>query len=156
MVVIDADGQHPPSAIPALVAAGADAELVVGDRFDDFGSMPYHRRLANRTTRRLFQLFTGREVRDTQSGMRLPAAAPSTFCPMAATRPRHGICARCSMPASPVAWVPIPAIYENEGSFRAGGTRYGFFGDRATALTAHAAAMPTAMPSSVPAVTSST
>jgi membrane-associated phospholipid phosphatase len=121
VVVIDADGQHPPSEIPALVAAGRDAELVVGDRFGDFGSMPYHRRLANRTTRRLFQLFTGREVRDTQSGMRLLRGRAIDLLPdggyEAETRHlREVLDARL-----PVAWVPIPAIYENEGSsFRAG------------------------------------
>ena len=121
VVVIDADGQHPPSAIPALVAAGRDAELVVGDRFGDFGSMPYHRRLANRTTRRLFQLFTGREVRDTQNGMRLLRGRAIDLLPAggyeAETRHlREVLAARL-----PVAWVPIPAIYENEGSsFRTG------------------------------------
>ena len=121
VVVIDADGQHLPSAIPALVAAGRDAELVVGDRFGDLRSMPYHRRLANRTTRRLFQLFTGREVRDTQSGMRLLRGRAIDLLPdggyEAETRHlREVLDARL-----PVAWVPIPAIYENEGSsFRAG------------------------------------
>jgi MFS family permease len=121
VVMIDADGQHPPSAIPALVAAGRDAELVVGDRFDDIGSMPYHRRLANRTTRRLFQLFTGREVRDTQSGMRLLRGRAIDLLPdggyEAETRHlREVLDARL-----PVAWVPIPAIYKNGGSsFRAG------------------------------------
>ena len=69
--MIDADGQHPAAAIPAFVAAGGDAELVIGDRFGDLCAMPWQRRLANRTTRRLFRLVTGHDVRDTQNGMRL-------------------------------------------------------------------------------------
>jgi MFS family permease len=121
VVLIDADGQHPPNAIPALVAAGRDAELVIGDRFGDFGHMPYYRRLANRTTRRLFQLVTGREVRDTQSGMRVLRGRALDLLPEggfeAETRHlREVLAARL-----PVAWVPIPAIYENgKSSFRAG------------------------------------
>src|SRR5918999_559763 len=35
LLTIDADGQHPASAIPAFLAAAADADLVIGDRFDD-------------------------------------------------------------------------------------------------------------------------
>ena len=71
VLVIDADGQHPAEAIPSFVRAARDAELVIGDRFDDLAEMPLQRRLANRATRRLFELATGREVRDTQNGMRL-------------------------------------------------------------------------------------
>jgi MFS family permease len=121
VLVIDADGQHPPSAIPALLEAGRDAELVIGDRFDDLASMPYHRRFANRSTRRLFQLFTGREVRDTQSGMRLLRDRAIELLPdggyEAETRHLRDVLAT----RVPVAWVPIPAIYENgRSSFRAG------------------------------------
>ena len=42
---IDADGQHPATAIPAFVTAASMAELVIGDRFDDL-AMPWQRRLA--------------------------------------------------------------------------------------------------------------
>jgi glycosyltransferase involved in cell wall biosynthesis len=71
VLVIDADGQHPAHAIPYFLAAAHGAELVIGYRFGDLALMPAHRRAANRATRGLFQLVTGREVRDTQNGMRL-------------------------------------------------------------------------------------
>jgi glycosyltransferase involved in cell wall biosynthesis len=120
LLTIDADGQHPASAIPAFLAAAADAELVIGDRFDDLGAMPWPRRLANRTCRRLLALATGRSVRDTQCGMRLlrgralqlPLAGDGYEAEM-----RH---LKASLENGfAVAWVPIPAIYGDEtSSFR--------------------------------------
>ena len=73
VLLIDADGQHPPDAIPSLLEAASTAELVIGDRFGDLGEMPLKRRLANQASRMLLELTTGRRVRDTQSG---PAAPP--------------------------------------------------------------------------------
>ena len=40
VLVIDADGQHPPEAIPSFIRAARNAELVIGDRFDDLAEMP--------------------------------------------------------------------------------------------------------------------
>jgi dolichol-phosphate mannosyltransferase len=121
VVVVDADGQHPPHAIPAFVAAAGDAELVVGDRFGDLRRMPRHRRLANRTTRRLFQLITGREVRDTQNGMRLIRGRALDLLADGGYEAETRHLREVLQTGLPVAWVPIPAIYENErSSFRAG------------------------------------
>jgi hypothetical protein len=58
VVVLDADGQHPTSSIPSLLAAAAEAELVIGDRLSDLG-MPPLRRFTNRLTSRLLALVTG-------------------------------------------------------------------------------------------------
>ena len=121
VVVVDADGQHPPHAIPAFVAAARDAELVVGDRFGDLRGMPRHRRMANRTTRRLFQLITGREVRDTQNGMRLVRGRALDLLADGGYEAETRHLREVLQTGLPVAWVPIPAIYENErSSFRAG------------------------------------
>ena len=68
------------------------------------------------TTRRLFRLVTGCEVRDTQNGMRLLRA------PALATLPDGGYEAetrhlkRVLVSGLRVAWVPIPAIYGDEHS----------------------------------------
>ncbi len=121
VVVVDADGQHPPDAIPAFLASAGDAELVVGDRFGDLRGMPYHRRLANRTTRRLFQLVTGREVRDTQNGMRLIRGRALDLLPDGGYEAETRHLREVLRTELPVAWVPIPAIYESErSSFRSG------------------------------------
>lgn len=73
-VVVDADGQHDPASIPALLAALDDgADLAVGSRFAD-GSTTYD---VSRTRRRAMQFLqfvvralTGRRFTDTTSGFR--------------------------------------------------------------------------------------
>ena len=121
VLVIDADGQHPANAIPAFVSAARDAELVVGDRFGDLAQMPLQRRIANRTTRRLFQATTGREVRDTQNGMRLLRGRALATFPAGGYEAETIHLRRVLRDGVPVAWVPIPAIYaEEQSSFRAG------------------------------------
>jgi membrane-associated phospholipid phosphatase len=117
VLLIDADGQHPPDVIPSLLEAASTAELVIGDRFDDLGAMPLKRRLANQTSRRLLELTTGRRVRDTQSGMRvlrgralaLPISGDGYE---AESRHLKALLVR----DVDVAWVPIPAIYGDERS----------------------------------------
>jgi dolichol-phosphate mannosyltransferase len=120
VLTIDADGQHPANAIPAFLAAGASAELVIGDRFDDLGSMPWQRCIANRASRHLLELSTGRPVRDTQCGMRL-LRGRALELPIegdgyeAETRQLKAALEN----GLDVAWVPIPAIYGDEtSSFR--------------------------------------
>jgi membrane-associated phospholipid phosphatase len=121
VLVIDADAQHPADAIPAFLAAADDAELVIGDRFDDLRTMPTHRRLANRATRRLFQLRTGSAVRDTQNGMRLIRGRALDLLPGGGFEAETRHLRRALRAEVPVAWVPIPAVYgENESSFRTG------------------------------------
>jgi glycosyltransferase involved in cell wall biosynthesis len=121
VIAIDADGQHPASALPSFLAAGATAELVIGDRFGDLASMPWERRLANRFSRRLLELSTGHAVRDTQSGMRL-LRGRALELPLVGdgyeAESRH---LRAALVGGlSVSWVPIPAIYGDEqSSFRA-------------------------------------
>jgi glycosyltransferase involved in cell wall biosynthesis len=121
VLTIDADGQHPAGAIPAFVAAASTADLVIGDRFDDLGAMPWPRRLANRASRSLLQLSTGYPVRDTQCGMRL-LRGRALELPLEGdgyeAETRH-LKAALENDLG-VVWVPIPAIYGDEqSSFRA-------------------------------------
>jgi membrane-associated phospholipid phosphatase/predicted MFS family arabinose efflux permease len=116
VLVIDADGQHPASAIPAFLAAGGNADLVVGDRFGDLDDMPLQRRLANRATCRLFRLATGREVRDTQNGMRLLRGRALATLPAGGYEAETRHLKRVLVSGLQVAWVPIPAIYGEEHS----------------------------------------
>jgi membrane-associated phospholipid phosphatase/predicted MFS family arabinose efflux permease len=121
VLVIDADGQHPASAIPGFLTAGRTAELVIGDRFGDLAGMPLQRRVANRASRRLLELTTGRQVRDTQNGMRLLRGRALELLPSAGgyeAETRH--LKRALRSGVAVGWVPIPAIYAGErSSFRA-------------------------------------
>jgi predicted MFS family arabinose efflux permease len=157
VLMIDADGQHPPASIPSFLAAGGSgAELVIGDRFGDLGKMPLHRRLMNRSASGILSLTTGRSVRDSQSGMRLLRGRALVGTPFRGGRyeaeTEHLKAAL--LDGLEVTWVPIPAIYGSErSSFRAAG-------DTARVLTALLArpttASPTTTPSVAPATTSIT
>jgi glycosyltransferase involved in cell wall biosynthesis len=120
LVVLDADGQHPPAAIPALVAAATDAELVIGDRLGDIG-MPRLRRFTNRIASRLLGLVTGHAVPDSQCGMRLMRgrALRAVEFPGGRYEAETTHLKRCLRSGIPVAWVEIPALYAGEpSSFR--------------------------------------
>jgi glycosyltransferase involved in cell wall biosynthesis len=120
LVLIDADGQHPPAAIPAFVAASSTAELVIGDRFADLAAMPWQRRIANLVSRRVLELATHRPVRDTQSGMRL-LRGRALDLPLAGDgyEAESRQLKAALVAGLDVAWVPIPAIYGGErSSFR--------------------------------------
>lgn len=121
VLVLDSDGQHPPEAIPAFLAAADEAELVVGDRFGDLGAMPWERRIANRLASGALAAVTREPVRDSQCGMRLLRGRALTEVPF----PRGGFEAetmhlkRCLRAGVRVAWVPIPALYaDHVSSFR--------------------------------------
>jgi membrane-associated phospholipid phosphatase len=121
VLVIDADGQHPPSAIHSLLEAAAEAELVVGDRFNDLNAMPAHRRAMNRLASAVLSLATAAPVRDSQSGMRLLTGRALHQVPYPGGRyeaeTRH--LKRALQAGIRVAWAPIPAIYGSErSSFR--------------------------------------
>jgi membrane-associated phospholipid phosphatase len=117
VLLIDADGQHPPAAIPSLLEAASTAELVIGDRLGDLGAMPLKRRFANQASRMLLELTTGHRVRDTQSGMRL-LRGRALALPIsgdgyeAESRHLKALLVRDVA----IAWVPIPAIYGDERS----------------------------------------
>jgi hypothetical protein len=120
VLTIDADGQHPPFAIPSFLEAAQDAELVIGDRFGDLHSMPWQRRLANVATSGLVSLATGVRVRDTQCGMRLlRGRALQQGFEEGGYESETRQLKRCLRTGVSVAWVPIPAIYDGaESSFR--------------------------------------
>ena len=83
--------------------------------------MPLQRRLANVATSRLFQLTTGRAVRDTQNGMRLFRPEALATLPAGGYEAESAHLKRVLLDGLRVAWVPMPAIYEDErSSFRAG------------------------------------
>jgi glycosyltransferase involved in cell wall biosynthesis len=71
VVTLDADGQHPPDRLPALVAAAErGADLVLGRRART-GSMPPLRRFANGFSSGWATWLAGQTVSDSQCGYRL-------------------------------------------------------------------------------------
>jgi glycosyltransferase involved in cell wall biosynthesis len=72
VVTLDADGQHLPDQIPALLrgmASGAD--LVLGCRAAAFAAMSPLRRAANRLSSRLISFAAGQRIADVQTGFRI-------------------------------------------------------------------------------------
>lgn len=72
VVQMDADGQHPASAVPGLVAALRDADLVVGSRFlgPPGYRVPLHRRAAIGVLAAWASAFAGQRLVDVTSGLR--------------------------------------------------------------------------------------
>jgi glycosyltransferase involved in cell wall biosynthesis len=73
VVQVDADLQHDPAAVPALIAAAADsgAELVIGSRFAAGYRAPALRRLVMRMLARLVSRRVGVRLDDVTSGFRV-------------------------------------------------------------------------------------
>ncbi len=73
VLTLDADGQHDPGDIPLFIqeAEKSDADIVLGSRMADLGSMPCLRRMSNRVSSRLISKVAGQRIRDSQSGYRL-------------------------------------------------------------------------------------
>ncbi|MBQ6761406.1 MAG: glycosyltransferase family 2 protein [Bacteroidales bacterium] len=70
-LTLDADGQHDPVDIPALVAAAGERTLVVGSRNLTADGMPSGNTFANRFSNFWFTVQTGRKLPDTQTGFRI-------------------------------------------------------------------------------------
>jgi membrane-associated phospholipid phosphatase len=122
VIVLDADGQHPPDRIPAFVSAAERADIVIGDRTGDHGPMPLVRRCTNFASSRLLGLLLRRRLPDSQCGMRLYRVEALRRCPPAPGRyEAETLHLRAAVKDDlSLAWIPIPAIYDahSESSFR--------------------------------------
>jgi glycosyltransferase involved in cell wall biosynthesis len=76
VVLMDADGQHDPADLPALIAAGrsGEFELVVASRLEDAARIPPARYWTNYIGTRALTWMTGYLLLDSQSGFRLMVA----------------------------------------------------------------------------------
>ena len=72
VVTLDADGQHLPETIPALLARARDGvDLVIGSRDHLFAGMHPVRRTSNACSSYVISAVAGRPLRDVQSGFRV-------------------------------------------------------------------------------------
>jgi glycosyltransferase involved in cell wall biosynthesis len=71
-VTVDADGQHKPEDVKAVVEAAAahPGELILGRRTGD-AAQPWRSRVGNTLTRAVFRLISGAAIDDTQTGLRV-------------------------------------------------------------------------------------
>jgi len=70
-LAMDGDGQHSPKDIPKFLHAMDKASLIIGNRMENCGSMPWLRKFVNRWMSRRLSLIAGRNLPDTQCGFRL-------------------------------------------------------------------------------------
>lgn len=73
ILILDADGQHLPEEIPGFLEEGnrSGAELIVGNRMSDTRTMPFVRKLTNRSMSTMISRLIGQRVPDTQCGFRM-------------------------------------------------------------------------------------
>jgi glycosyltransferase involved in cell wall biosynthesis len=72
---LDADGQHDPRDLPALLtAASAGDEFVIGSRMGEPDAIPAYRFRTNEIGSRILSRMTGLDVEDAQSGYRVISA----------------------------------------------------------------------------------
>lgn len=120
VVTLDADGQHDPAEIPALLHAWKDdgVDLVVGTR--DFRDMPPARRLSNTLGRKVLRWATGRDLPDNQSGYRLHSRRLVEAALEREDEPGFGfeveVIVTCLERGWSIAWVPVRTIYGEEES----------------------------------------
>jgi hypothetical protein len=114
VLTMDADGQHDPGEIGALVAAHqrAPGALVVGVRSFAPADMPRRSRIGNRISTWWISRFAGRRYQDTQSGFRVYPAALFDV-PLISTKfdTETELLLRAAKMSLPLVEVPIRTIY---------------------------------------------
>ncbi len=118
---VDADGQHDPADLPALLAAArAGADFVVGTRLKDVADMPAKNYWANTIGDKVLSRMTGLPVEDGQSGYRVIEAALLRRLRLRARR--YSIENEILIKAAPFvaryACVPVRTIYGARSHYR--------------------------------------
>jgi len=70
-LTIDADLQHRPEEIRRFTESPFLCDIMIGTRRMDARQMPFNRRLVNNLTSLIVSIFSGRRIRDSQSGYRM-------------------------------------------------------------------------------------
>lgn len=118
VVTLDADGQHPPEAIPDFLrAAEAGGDLVIGAR-ERTPDMPAARRFANAFSSGWTSGIAGQRIEDSQCGYRLYRRAVLERTPVTAGRFEFEseIAVRAARLGFRISHVPIPTVYGDEHS----------------------------------------
>lgn len=125
IVTLDADGQHPPEAIPDLLVPlrHERADLVVGARRRGRGTMPMGRRLTNWLSSSLVSRALGFAVPDSQSGFRAMRSEVAAAIHPAGARYEYEteFLFLAAARGFRIAAVPVPTVYDGAAShFRYG------------------------------------
>lgn len=118
---VDADGQHDPDDLPALLAAArGGADFVIGSRLKDTATMPAKNYWANTIGDKVLSRMTGLPVEDGQSGYRVIAV--DVLRPLRLRAERYSIENEILIKAAPrvrrLAAVPVRTIYGARSHYR--------------------------------------
>jgi len=119
VVTLDADGQHDPAAIPAMIAElKAGADIVIGARKKNPLVMPPQRIFSNAWTSVTLTALTGALVRDSQSGYRAIRAKVLRAVPLTTTKYdlESEQLVRAARRGFRITHVTVPTIYGTEKS----------------------------------------
>ena len=116
VLTIDADGQHDPMEIPALVAAHVrePQALIIGVRSFAPDAMPRRSRIGNRISTYWIALYAGRAYADTQSGFRIYPRAIAALPALRTTRfnTEAELLLTAAKLGLPLVEVPVRTIYD--------------------------------------------
>ncbi|HEX5399493.1 MAG TPA: glycosyltransferase family 2 protein [Verrucomicrobiae bacterium] len=120
VLLLDGDGQHAADDIPNFFqcAEATGVEMVVGNRMDNAGAMPFVRRCVNRWMSRRISRLTGVELPDSQCGFRLVHLETLSSLALNANRfeIESAMLAAFLAAGKAVRFVPVQTIYKNRGS----------------------------------------
>jgi glycosyltransferase involved in cell wall biosynthesis len=118
-LTIDADGQHDADFAPRLIAALAEADLVIGARARA-GAMPVQRRLSNGLSTLVVNALAGCDVADSQSGYRAMRRAVLERVRAEGNRYEFetDFLIRARRAGCRIGVVRVPTIYGSESHFR--------------------------------------
>lgn len=118
VITLDADGQHPPDCIPRFLAAIPHAEIVIGSRLHDAGTMPRDRLFSNRATAVILGALARQTILDGQSGYRAYALEMLRKIRFEARgfMFESEILIKASRAGARIGHVEIPCIYGDQGS----------------------------------------
>lgn len=118
VVTLDADAQHPPEYVPALVESLRDADIAIGARQRAGTPMPPQRRLSNWMSSAVVSVLAGQHVADSQSGFRaFRRAVLENVEPLGERFDLEtDLLVRAARAGYRVASVPVPTVYDGAGS----------------------------------------
>ncbi|HDL04070.1 MAG TPA: glycosyltransferase family 2 protein [candidate division Zixibacteria bacterium] len=119
VLTIDADLQHLPEEIPRFLDYRPYADLYIGTRDLRSMEMPPHRKLSNYLTSLIISIFSGRRIRDSQTGYRMIStelikALKQTYIGYMFESEQLFLAGKMNLD---IAEIPISTIYEDSPSF---------------------------------------
>jgi len=120
VITLDADGQHDPAEIPTFVqhTVKTGVDVIVGNRMDDRGEMPFIRVFANSATSAFVSLRSGTRIPDSQNGYRLFKTKILKGITLETTRydTESEVLIKAARKGARVDSVPVKTIYGDEVS----------------------------------------